>query len=137
MSDEVDARRTRDTRRSVCGCSRLLRKRDRETNEQERSKRHGVYQKRNEQTKCLLVFFLLFLGFGCQDIEHRIELFRRLAVRATHAVGPSKVLAVVDREEHVMESVVGWSIDNRLQGVVGDHVRVVNLIECFLKDTGR
>ena len=60
-----------------------------------------------------------------------------MAITSANTVGPSKVLAVVDREEHVMQSVVSWSVDNRLQGVVGDHVRVVNLFERFLKDTGR
>lgn len=55
-----------------------------------------------------------------------VELGLGRAVRFEVAVGPGEVLAVVDGEVHVMQSVVGGTVDVLLEPVARDHVAVVD-----------
>ena len=74
---------------------------------------------------CLGLLFLLCLE--PLDLKQRVELGKRLAVRAAPPVGEGEVLSVVDSEVQMVQGVVCWAVDDRLQRVTGDHVRVVDL----------
>ncbi len=49
-----------------------------------------------------------------------------LAVRIADPVCPGKVLAIVDGKVYVVEGVVRGTVYDGLEGVAGDHVRVVD-----------
>lgn len=61
------------------------------------------------------------------DIVERVERRVRMAIRASCAVSPREVLAVVDSKVDVVEGVVRRSVDNLLQRVSGNHVGIVDL----------
>jgi len=45
-------------------------------------------------------------------------------------------LAIVDSEIEMVKSVVGWAVDELLQCMTGDHVRIMNLNSNQLNDEG-
>ena len=49
-----------------------------------------------------------------------------MPVRAAVLVGPRKVLAVIAGEAEVMQCVVSRSIDSIFEGMISDHIRIVN-----------
>jgi len=49
-----------------------------------------------------------------------------LAVGAADAIGPGEVLAIVYCEVEMVECVVSWAVYDFLEGMTGDHVRVMN-----------
>lgn len=65
------------------------------------------------RTACLVCPGKVLVGRG-------LELVRKLRVKGAD-------LAVIACEVQVMEGMMGWSVDNMLQGVPSDHVRIMDL----------
>lgn len=75
------------------------------------------------------VSLLIHEALGAHDLEcvvERVELGLWRAVGAEVGVGPGEVLAVVDGEVHVMQSVVGGAVEELFRPVTRDHVAVVD-----------
>jgi hypothetical protein len=71
----------------------------------------------------LLVLALLL---GSEDGQERVVARFRLAVRATDAIRPCEVLAVVDSEVEVVKGMMRGPVDQLLEGVARDKIRVVD-----------
>lgn len=72
------------------------------------------------------IFFLRRGAVEHLNLEQRIELLRRMAIRLASAIRPCEVLTVVNREINMMQRVMRWSIDDVLERMTGDHVRIMN-----------
>lgn len=60
-----------------------------------------------------------------------------MAVGAAPLVGEREVLAVVDGEVQMVKRVVRGTVNDRLEGMASDHVRVVDLAERQRHEIGR
>lgn len=72
-----------------------------------------------------LRLFLLF-ALGHLHLQQRIQLFLGMPVRSTCPIRPREILPVVHREVQMMERMMRRSIDDMLQGMPRDHIRVVD-----------
>lgn len=61
-----------------------------------------------------------------KGIMNRVQLWLRRPMRAKVGVGKGKVLPVVDCEVHVVQCVVGGTVNKLFRPVARDHVAVVN-----------
>ena len=67
----------------------------------------------------------LFLRDDLVHLMHGVKVAGRLSVGVAHPVCPGEVLPVVHCEVHVMQRMMCGSVDDLLQWVVRDHVRIV------------
>ena len=68
----------------------------------------------------------LLLSLQPLHFQHRVQAAVRLPVRTSNPICPSEVLAIVHGEIQMVQGMMCRPIDNVLQPVAGDHIRIVN-----------
>lgn len=68
----------------------------------------------------------LLLSLQPLHFQHGVQTTVRLSIRPSSPVRPSEVLSIVDGEIQVVKGVMCRPIDDVLQPVTGNHIRVVN-----------
>jgi hypothetical protein len=74
----------------------------------------------------LFFFYIVFCCFQLLYVVQRVVLLRRMPIRTSHAIRPGEVLTIIHRKMDMVLRVMRRSIDDVLERMTGDHVRIVN-----------